>query len=74
MTVATAADVGDEVRIAISTDYLAAVQVRQVQPEPQHVELAANELVYVFPIAERGDHSPSPSKSSRGATGFIAGA
>jgi hypothetical protein len=55
MTVAASADAADEVRIAISADYLAAVQVREVQPEPEHVELAANELVYVFPIAERGE-------------------
>jgi hypothetical protein len=54
MTIAASATTEETVRIAISNEYLAGVQVSQVQPQPEHMELAADEIVYVFPVAERG--------------------
>jgi hypothetical protein len=44
----------DTVRIAISREYLASVEVSNVLPEPQDVELTPDAFIYVFPVAEGG--------------------
>jgi hypothetical protein len=54
VTVGGPAAAEDEVRIAISRDYLASVELVEVLPEPQQVDLAPDAYIFVFSVAEGG--------------------
>lgn len=54
MTLGPSATTQELVRIAVSREYLEAVEVARLLPEPSDVELTAEEFVYVFPVAEQG--------------------
>ena len=45
---------GEHVRVAIDRAFLDGVEVRDVLPEPEAVELGDEELVYVFSVADPG--------------------
>ena len=46
--------VGSEARIAIDRGYADGMQVEQVYPEPESVEVGGNEVVYTFKLAAEG--------------------
>jgi hypothetical protein len=54
VTIAPPATPTEEVRLAISRDYLDTVGAIDVLPEPQRVELTPNTCVYVFSVADDG--------------------
>lgn len=46
--------VASEARIAIDRGYADGMQIEQVYPEPESVEVGANEVVYTFKLAAEG--------------------
>jgi hypothetical protein len=44
----------DELRLALNAAYLSRIEIERIQPEPSAQELAGDEVIYVFDVAEPG--------------------
>jgi len=45
---------GDEVRVWVNTQYLEAIQIERIEPEPNQVEISPQRITYVFPLSDSG--------------------
>jgi hypothetical protein len=43
----------EDVRVWVDNKYLESFRVERIEPEPERVELSADRVTYVFPLAER---------------------